>query len=165
MSLFVLSVASMGPCTSWASLPFLKKKWIHRKLHVIFSSKPVLGCRSIWWSAAVSGIHFSVPILSEIVFRVDSTLGSIKLTSFFFASVTPYGPRRSWFLSCQGGAIRTIDSSDVNIFIHLTDGPVTKNVMTCQFCACVVRILQTICRKVTSCSQMCGMISKRLHLW
>ena len=165
MSLFVLSVASMGPCTSWASLPFLKKKWIHRKLHVIFSSKPVLCCRSIWWRAAVSRIHFVTPIISEIVFSFDSIWGSIKLTSFFFASVTPYGPRRSWFLSCQGGAIRTIDSSDVNIFIHLTAGPVTKNVMTCQFCACVVRILQTICKKVTSCSQMCGVISKRLHLW
>ena len=64
---------------------------------------------------------------------------------------------------CQGRAIRTIGSSDINIFVHLTGDPGTKNIMTCQLSACVVHLLQTIRRKVTSCFQMCGINKKRLH--
>ena len=124
----------------------------------------MLRCRRRRKRATVILIHVDVAKFSEVVFVVGSTRFSIKFTSGIYATVTPYVPGRMFPLFCQGGAIRTTNSSDINIFVHLTGGPGTKNVMTCQLSACVVRILQTIRRKVTSCSQMCGVNSKRLHL-
>ena len=124
----------------------------------------MLRCRSRRKRAPVILIHITLAKLSEIFFIGDSTWFSIKFTSEFYAIVTPYVPGHIFLLFCQGGAIRTIDSSDIDIFVHLAGVPGTKNVMTCQLSACVVRILQTIRRKVTSCSQMCGVISKILHL-
>ena len=114
--------------------------------------------------AAVMLIFSTVVKLSEIFFIRDCTWFSIKFTSGFHALVTPYVPRHIFLLFCQGSAIRAMDSSDIDIFVHLAGVPGTKNVMTCQLSACVVRILQTIHRKVTGYSQMCGVNSKRLHL-
>ena len=124
----------------------------------------MLRCRSRRKRAAVIRIYIQVVKFSEIFFIGDSTWFSIKFTSELCAIVTPYVPGHIFLLFCEGGAIRTIDSSDIDIFVHLAGVPGTKNVMTCQLSACVVRILQTIRRKVTSCSQMCGVISKILHL-
>ena len=124
----------------------------------------MLRCRSRRKRAAVIRIYIQVVKFSEIFFIGDSTWFSIKFTSELCAIVTPYVPGHIFLLFCQGGAIRTIDSSDIDIFVHLAGVPGTKNVMTCQLSACVVRIPQTIRKKVTSCSQMCGVNSKRLHL-
>ena len=114
--------------------------------------------------AAVMLIFSKVVKLFEIFFITDCTWFSIKFTSGLYAIATPYVPRHILKLFCQGSAIRAMNSSDINIFVHLTGDPGTKNVMTCRLSACVVPILQTIHRKVTGCSQMCGVNSKRLHL-
>ena len=124
----------------------------------------MLRCRCRRKRAAVMLIFITIVKLPEIFFIRDCTWFSIKFTSGFYALVTLYVPRRIFLLFCQGSAIRAMDSSDVNIFVHLTGLPGTKNVMTCQLSACIVRILQTIHRKVTGYSQMCGVNSKRLHL-
>ena len=162
MSLLVLSLA---PMFSWLCFLFWERKWICKKSHVTFSSKPMLRCRSRRKRAAVIRIYIQVVKLSEVFFTGGSTWFSIKFTSEFYTFVTLYVPGRIFLLFCQGGAIRTEVSPDINIFVHLAGFPSTKNVMTCQLSACVVRILQTIRRKVTSCSQMRGVISKILHLW
>ena len=76
-----------------AEFPFLRRKWIHKKLHVIFSSKPVLGCGSSWEQATVILIYIVAAILSETVFLVDeSSWSSIKFKSPLNATVSPYVP-------------------------------------------------------------------------
>ena len=106
----------------------------------------MLRCRSRRKRAPVILTHIKLAKLSEIFFTGDSTWFSIKFTSELCAIVTPYVPGHIFLLFCQGGAIRTIDSSDIDIFVHLAGVPGTKNVMTCQLSACVVRVLQTIRR-------------------
>ena len=85
-----------------AEFPFLRRKWIHKKLHVIFSSKPVLGCGSSWERATVILIYIVAAILSEIVFLVDeSSWSSIKFKSPLNAIVTPYMPGcLLWHFQC-----------------------------------------------------------------
>ena len=95
MSMFVLSLAPMVSQSRilLAEFPFLRRKWIHKKLHVIFSSKPVLGCGSRWERAAVILIYIVAAILSETVFLVDeSSWSSIKFKSPLNATVSPYVP-------------------------------------------------------------------------
>ena len=96
-----------------AEFPFLRRKWIHKKLHVIFSSKPVLGCGSSWEQATVILIYIVAAILSEIVFLVDeSSWSSIKFKSLVNAIVTPYVPGSfHWhfqFLPCSSISLKAI---------------------------------------------------------
>ena len=103
MSLFVLSLAPMVSQSRilLAEFPFLRRKWIHKMLHVIFSSKPVLGCGSSWERATVILIYIVAAILSEIVFLVDeSSWSSIKFKSPLNAIVTPYVPGCLWHFQC-----------------------------------------------------------------
>ena len=115
MSLFVLSLARMVSQSRilLAEFPFLRRKWIHKKLHVIFSSKPVLGCGSSWERATVILIYIVAAILSEIVFLVDeSSWSSIKFKSLVNAIVTPYVPGSfHWhfqFLPCSSISLKAI---------------------------------------------------------
>ena len=90
--MFFLSLAPMVSQSRilLAEFPFSRRKWIHKKLHVIFSSKPVLGCGSSWERAAVILIYIVAAILSETVFLVDeSSWSSIKSKSPLNAIVTP----------------------------------------------------------------------------
>ena len=113
MSMFVLSLAPMVSQSRRKKKKRMKRKWIHKKLHVIFSSKPVLGCESSWGRAAVILIYIVAAILSKTVFLVDeSSWSSIKLKSPLNAIVTPYVPGcLLWlfqFLPCSSISLKAI---------------------------------------------------------
>ena len=113
--MFFLSLAPMVSQSRilLAEFPFLRRKWIHKKLHVIFSSKPVLGCGSSWERATVILIYIVAAILSETVFLVDeSSWSSIKSKSPLNAIVTPMCQEASsdffQFLPCSSISLKAI---------------------------------------------------------
>ena len=131
----------------------------------VFNSKPVLCCRGRWRRAAVIRIYRPGMVHSKIIFAVNCSWWSIKIATFVLAFKTVYEPSFIRFHSCVSGAIRTVNSADVNIleqFAILI--PVSKYIMTCpKNGACVVRVPQAICWKVACYSQMCWVLKKRLH--
>ena len=115
----------------------------------MFNPKPVLRCRRIRRGAAVIRIYRSGMIPSKIIFVVNCSWWPIKIAFVFVAFETVHEPSTIKIHSCVGGAIRTVNSTDVNVLKQFAiSTPVTEYAMTCQNCACVVRKLQAVCGKL-----------------
>ena len=101
--------------------------------------KPVLRWRRIRRGAAVIPIYRSGMIPSKIICVVNGSYRSIKVAFFLLAFQTVNELSTIKIHSCVGGAIRTVNTTDVNILKQFaTSTSVTEYVMTCQNSACML---------------------------
>lgn len=115
------------------------------------------------------GVDRGISIFPKVVLLDDaiSAGSSVKVAiELDLTLMAVDGPGSPFFLFRPCGAVKTIITTDVYVLVISTlRQPRAEDIMARQLGSYVVGVIQTIGGIVTDCSQMRGLISKRLHVW
>lgn len=130
------------------------------------NAKPMFGCRIRRRRTSMVWVRFNALIPSKILLPSAHSRLAIKLTSILFTWVAVYKPRTTLSLTCQRSTVVTLNSPDVKVLIPFTFHIKRReNYLAFQCAACVVCVLKSFSRKVTSSSQMSWLRGQMLHVW